>query len=87
MNKSKNKVEKMNSNKNNEIKTYDPNIINTLLSQMNSLSEKQLSLIDIMDKVYMETRGQIKDLNKKISKLERSMEDLNNELYYIKTDN
>ena len=74
-------------NKDSENKTYDPNIINTLLSQMNSLSEKQLSLIDIVDNVHMETKGQIKDLNKKLSKLERYMEDLNNELYYIKNDN
>lgn len=85
----KNKFEKISTNKDNEIKikTYDPNIINTLLSQMNSLSKKQLSLIDIMDNVHMETQGQIKDLNKKLSKLERSMEDLNNEFYYIKNDN
>ena len=89
MNKNKNKFEKISTNKDNEIKikTYDPNIINTLLSQMNSLSKKQLSLIDIMDNVHMETQGQIKDLNKKLSKLERSMEDLNNEFYYIKNDN
>ena len=87
MNKSQNKYEKISSNKDNEIKGYDPSIINTLLSQMNSLSEKQLSLIDIMDNVHMETQGQIKDLNKKLSKLERSMEDLNNEFYYIKYDN
>jgi len=85
----KNKFEKISTNKDNEIKikTSDPNIINTLLSQMNSLSKKQLSLIDIMDNVHMETQGQIKDLNKKLSKLERSMEDLNNEFYYIKNDN
>ena len=85
----KNKFEKISTNKDNEIKikTYDPNIINTLLSQMNSLSKKQLSLIDIMDNVHMETQGQIKDLNKKLSKLERFMEDLNNEFYYIKNDN
>lgn len=73
--------------KENENETYDANIINTLLSQMNSLSEKQLSLIDVMDNIQMETQGHIKELNKRITKLERTIEDLNNELYYIKNDN
>ena len=73
--------------KKSETDTCDPNIINTLLSQMNSLSEKQLSLIDVMDNIQMETQGQIKDLNKRITKLERTIEELNNELYYIKNDN
>ena len=75
------------NNKENETEIYDPNIINTLLSQMNSLSEKQLSLIDIMDNIQMETQGEIKDLNKRITKLEKNIEELNNELYYIKNDN
>ena len=82
INKKDNKI-----NKENETETYDPNIINTLLSQMNSLSEKQLSLIDVMDNIQMETQGQIKELNKRITKLERNIEELNNELYYIKNDN
>ena len=78
-------------NKNEKIKEktktiYDPNIINTLLSQMNSLSEKQLSLIDVMDNIQMETQGQIKQLNKRISKLEKNLEELNNELYYLKNE-
>jgi chromosome segregation ATPase len=82
INKKDNKI-----NKENETETYDPNILNTLLSQMNSLSEKQLSLIDVMDNIQMETQGQIKELNKRITKLERNIEELNNELYYIKNDN
>ena len=65
---------------------YDPNLINTLLLQMNSLSQKQLSLIDIMDNIQMETQGQIKQLNKRISKLEKNVEDLNKELYYLKNE-
>ena len=87
LNKNDNKKPKTKGNKENETETYDPNIINTLLSQMNSLSEKQLSLIDVMDNIQMETQGQIKELNKRITKLERNMEELNNELYYIKNDN
>ena len=83
----KNYLNKNDKNKKSEIYSYDPNIINTLLSQMNSLSEKQLSLIDVMDNIQMETQGEIKDLNKRISKLERNIEELNNELYYIKNDN
>ena len=54
---------------------------------MNSLSEKKLSLIDVMDNIQIETQGQIKDLNKRITKLERNIEELNNELYYIRNDN
>ena len=75
-------IEKKESNK----KNYDPNLINTLLLQMNSLSQKQLSLIDIMDNIQMETQGQIKQLNKRISKLEKNVEDLTNELYYLKNE-
>ena len=74
------------SEKNKEKMNYDPNIINSLLSQMNSLSEKQLSLIDVMDNIQMETQGQIKQLNKRISKLEKNLEELNNELYYLKNE-
>ena len=54
---------------------------------MNSLSEKQLSLIDVMDNIHMETQGHIRELNKRITKLERNMEELNNELAQIKNDN
>ena len=78
----KNKVNKKESEKIN----YDSNIINTLLLQMNTLSQKQLSLIDIMDNIQMETQGQIKQLNKRISKLEKNVEDLTNELYYLKNE-
>ena len=86
--KKKGKIKRENEKeKENENETYDANIINTLLSQMNSLSEKQLSLIDVMDNIQMETQGHIKELNKRITKLERTIEDLNNELYYIKNDN
>ena len=42
---------------------------------MNSLSQKQLSLIDVMDNIQMETQGQIKQLNKRISKLEKNVEE------------
>ena len=82
-----NKNENKKVKKENETEINDPNIINTLLSQMNSLSEKQLSLIDVMDNIQMETQGQIKDLNKRITKLERNIEELNNELYDLKNDN
>ena len=78
----KNKINKKESEKIN----YDSNIINTLLLQMNTLSQKQLSLIDIMDNIQMETQGQIKQLNKRISKLEKNVEDLNNELYYLNNE-
>ena len=74
------------SKKENEKMNYDSNLINSLLSQMNTLSQKQLSLIDIMDNIQMETQGQIKQLNKRISKLEKNVEDLTNELYYLKNE-
>ena len=75
-----------NENKVNEVENNESSVINTLLSQMNSLSEKQLSLIDIMDNIQMETQGQIKELNKRIGKLERNLEELNNELYSMKNE-
>ena len=81
-NEQKSKINKKESSKGN----YDSNIINNLLMQMNSLSQKQLSLIDIMDNIQMETQGQINQLNKRISKLEKNVEDLNNELYYLKNE-
>ena len=81
-NEQKSKINKKESSKGN----YDPNIIDNLLIQMNSLSQKQLSLIDIMDNIQMETQGQINQLNKRISKLEKNVEDLNNELYYLKNE-
>ena len=81
-NEQKSKINKKESSKGN----YDPNIIDNLLIQMNSLSQKQLSLIDIMDNIQMETQGQINQLNKIISKLEKNVEDLNNELYYLKNE-
>ena len=86
LNKNENKNSKINK-KNETSEKYDPNIINTLLSQMNSLSEKQVSLLDLMDNIRLETKGHIRDLNKRISKLERNMEELNNELAQIKNDN
>ena len=90
LNKNDNKKNMSNKKENKEkgeSEANDPNIINTLLLQMNSLSEKQLSLIDVMDNIQMETQGQIKELNKRIAKLEKNMEELNNELDDIKNDN
>ena len=72
--------------KNSDNNNYDPNLINTLLSQMNSLSEKQLSLLDVMDNIQMDTQEQIKKMNKRISKLEKNVEELNEELYNIKNN-
>ena len=85
LNKNEQRPKKINKKEKKET-NYDPNIINNLLSQMNSLSQKQLSLIDIMDNIQMETQGQIKQLNKRISKLEKDVEELNNELYYLKNE-
>ena len=39
-----------------------------------------------MDNIQMETQGQINQLNKRITKLEKNVEDLNNELYYLKNE-
>ena len=82
--------EKRNSNNSVQISknsNYDPNLIKTLLSQMNLLSEKQLSLLDVMDNIQTDTQEQIKNMNKRISKLEKNIEELNDELYYIKNNN
>ena len=86
LNKNEQKKKIVKKEKTKEKIKYDPNILNTLLIQMNSLSQKQLSLIDVMDNIQMETQGQIKQLNKRISKLEKNVEELNNELYYLKNE-
>ena len=53
---------------------------------MNSLSEKQLSLIDVMDNIQVETRDQITQLNKRISSLEKYVVNLNDELNTLKNN-
>lgn len=60
-------------------------LINSLLSQMNSLSSKQLLLIDTIELIQQETQTQFDALNNKISTLESTVDSLANQLTIIKS--
>ena len=60
-------------------------LINSLLSQMNSLSSKQLLLIDTIESIQKETQTQLDALNNKISTLESTVDSLTNQLTIIKS--
>ena len=60
-------------------------LINSLLSQMNSLSSKQLLLIDTITSIQNETQSQFDSLNKKITSLENTVDTLTSQLKVLKT--
>ena len=60
-------------------------LINSLLSQMNSLSSKQLVLIDTITSIQNETQSQFDSLNKKITSLENTVDTLSSQLKVLKT--
>ena len=84
-NKEKNN-EKNNYSKNNN-KKVDSIMINKLLLQMNDLSVKQLSLIDVMENIQTSATQKIKDLNDKIFSLDSLVDDLTQELNELKSQN
>ena len=84
-NKEKNN-EKNNYSKNNS-KKVDSIMINKLLLQMNDLSVKQLSLIDVMENIQTSATQKIKDLNDKIFSLDSLVDDLTQELNELKSQN
>ena len=71
-------------NYNNKI---NPNLINSLIEQMNSLSQKQIILIDTIDKIQSSTNDKINKLDNKILSLENNIESLNNKLNNIRSNN
>ena len=68
-------------------KKVDSVTINKLLLQMNDLSVKQLSLIDVMENIQTNAAKKIKDLNDKIFSLDSLVDDLTNELNELKSQN
>ena len=72
---------------NNKNKKFDSILINKLLSQMNNLSLKQLSLIDAMENIQIEAQQQIKSLNNKIISLDCLVDDLISELEELRKQN
>ena len=76
-----------NNNNNNNNKKVDSIMINKLLLQMNDLSVKQLSLIDVMENIQTSATQKIKDLNDKIFSLDSLVDDLTQELNELKSQN
>jgi len=74
-NKDRNRKESKENNK-----KVDSIMINKLLLQMNDLSVKQLSLIDVMENIQTSATQKIKALNDKIFSLDSLVDDLTNEL-------
>jgi archaellum component FlaC len=54
---------------------------------MNSLSQKQIILIDTIDKIQSSTNDKINKLDNKILSLENNIESLNNKLNTIRSNN
>ena len=83
----KNKNVKQNENKkikNEKNKKVDSIMINKLLLQMNDLSVKQLSLIDVMENIQTSATQKIKALNDKIFSLNSLIDNLTDELNELK---
>ena len=75
------------SKNNNNNKKVDSIMINKLLLQMNDLSVKQLSLIDVIENIQTSATQKIKDLNDKIFSLDSLVDDLTQELNELKSQN
>ena len=71
----------------NKNKKVDSVLINKLLSQMNSLSSKQLSLIDAMENIQTDAQQQINSLNEKIFSLDSIVDELTSELNELRRQN
>ena len=69
--------ENINSNK---------NLIKILLSEVRELSNKQLSLLDLMDDIQTNTQNQISELNTKIINLDDTIKDLTEQLYFLQNE-
>jgi hypothetical protein len=88
-NKTKQKRDNINTNNtsNKKNQKVDSVMINKLLLQMNDLSVKQLSLIDVMENIQINATQKIKALNDKIFSLDSLVDDLTNELNELKSQN
>ena len=63
------------------------NLIKTLFLEVRELSNKQLSLLDIMDDIQTNTQNEINELNTKIINLDDTIKDLTEQLYLLQNDN
>ena len=66
--------------------TNDNNLIKALLSEVRELSNKQLSLLDLMDDIQTNTQNEIKELNAKIINLDDTIKDLTEQLYFLQNE-
>ena len=57
-----------------------------LLTEVRALSNKQISLLDLMDEVQTNTQQQIENLNQKIIDLDIIVRDLNIQLSNLQND-
>ena len=71
----------------NKSKKLNSVLINKLLSQMNNLSSKQLSLIDVMENIQNDAQQQIQSLNEKIFSLDSLVDKLASELNELRYEN
>ena len=55
----------------------DKNLINVLWSEVRELSNKQISLLDIMEEVQANSQNQIEDLSIKIVNINEKIKELN----------
>ncbi len=75
-----------NDNRNTAI-VADPALVNVLLTEVRALSNKQISLLDLMDEIQTNTQQEIEQLNQKIYDLDTIVKDLNHQLFYLQRDN
>ena len=71
---------------NNNNNSNNTNLINILLTEVRALSNKQISLLDLMDEIQTNTQQQIEDLNQKIVDLDTTVRDLNHQLYILQKE-
>ena len=70
----------------NNYRYNNTNLINILLTEVRALSNKQISLLDLMDEIQTNTQQQIEDLNQKIVDLDTTVKDLNHQLYILQKE-
>ena len=83
------KKDENNDNNKNEIienNNNNTNLINILLTEVRALSNKQISLLDLMDEIQTNTQQQIEDLNQKIVELDTTVKDLNHQLFILQKE-
>ena len=80
------KIKKENIKKFEDKNIRDKNLIKSLLSEVNDLSNKQISLLDLMEEIQTNTQSQIEELNIKIFNLDNTIKELDEELYILQNN-